>query len=455
MTDDVITEDHTFYLLDSPIRINPANSDYLSFEGNLTIEAGVVVEIAENKGISFDGGVNANNYCTKFTAIGGTSPAERITITSDVSLNTNALWHGLAFTSDCNGVGEADRHTLTNVDISNTLHSAITAGSRPADVNGPSCGTATQDCDVGEFKMDGMTFTNVDSAFSHGSGQGTVVTMSNFAVTDARSACFDFAQNTVATLTGTASNPSTMTNCNTNYEHDGGAIVDEPGSTAGSLTLSNVEITDSYVSLIRVDLQKVTITDVDVYVNNGAQSAVTYAADQAWSDINGGVSLGLTHGTGGEVEITNLNAGSYHHGFIHANSVIKLTNVDLGNDWAYDFQGLADTSQNQPNPGAHYFDINPLNGQVTNAQGTTGVNSVFDGFSAPSMTMFRTFPGTFNNINIDGDIKFSQFPSGTYTDAIELTDIDSQLLEIDGCEANVIIRAVSYTHLTLPTNSLV
>ena len=34
--------------------------------------------------------------------------------------------------------------------------------------------------------MNDMTFTNVASAFAHGSGQGTVVTMSNFAVTDAR-----------------------------------------------------------------------------------------------------------------------------------------------------------------------------------------------------------------------------------------------------------------------------
>ena len=52
--------------------------------------------------------------------------------------------------------------------------------------------------------MDDVTFSNVDAAFSHGSGQGTVVTMSNFAVTDARRSCFDFAENTVATLTGVA-----------------------------------------------------------------------------------------------------------------------------------------------------------------------------------------------------------------------------------------------------------
>ena len=141
------------------------------------------------------------------------------------------------------------------VDISNTNHAAITAGSRPADPNGPTRGTSSQNCDIGEFLMDDVTYSNVDSAFSHGSGQGTVVTMTNFAVTDARSACFNFAENTVATLTGTALNPSTMTRCNTNNLEWGGAIVNAPGSTGGELTLEYVNIEDSLVSLIRIDLQ--------------------------------------------------------------------------------------------------------------------------------------------------------------------------------------------------------
>ena len=93
--------------------------------------------------------------------------------------------------------------------------------------------------------MNDVTFTNVESAFSHGSGQGTQVTMSNFAVTDSRSACFNFAENTIATLTGTAGNPSTMTRCNTNFNDWGGAIVNYPGSTSGSLTVEYVDIVDS------------------------------------------------------------------------------------------------------------------------------------------------------------------------------------------------------------------
>ena len=97
----------------------------------------------------------------------------------------------MAFTSDCGGTTVEDRHMITSTDFSNTNHAAITAGSRPADANGPSCGTSTQDCDIGEFTMDDVTFSNVESAFSHGSGQGTVVTMSNFAVNNARGSCFN------------------------------------------------------------------------------------------------------------------------------------------------------------------------------------------------------------------------------------------------------------------------
>ena len=46
-----ILQDTTFYLIDSPIKINPTG-DYLSIAADLTIEAGVEVIVAENKGIS-------------------------------------------------------------------------------------------------------------------------------------------------------------------------------------------------------------------------------------------------------------------------------------------------------------------------------------------------------------------------------------------------------------------
>jgi hypothetical protein len=152
--------------------------------------------------------------------------------------------------------------------------------------------------------MKDVTYSNVDSAFSHGSGQGTVVTMSNFAVNNARSACFNFAENTIATLTGTAGSPSTMNGCNTDGYSWGGAVVNMPGSTSGELIMSYVDIVDSDVSLIRVDLQKVTISDVTATTTNNVN----------WS----GVSIALSHGTNSEVMITNFDAQNYHHGWICA-----------------------------------------------------------------------------------------------------------------------------------------
>ena len=92
-------------------------------------------------------------------------------------------WHSPAIVY---GSTVEDRHVISSTDFSNTEYAAITAGSRPADPSGPSCGTPQQGCDTGEFTMDDVTFTNVESAFSHGSGQGTVVAMSNFAVNEAR-----------------------------------------------------------------------------------------------------------------------------------------------------------------------------------------------------------------------------------------------------------------------------
>ena len=175
-----------------------------------------------------------------------------------------------------------DRHVFNNVDFSNTEYAAITAGSRPAPkLDGTaqdaalSCGDAANDCDAGEFIMNGVTFTNVESAFSHGSGQGTTVTLDNFAVTDARNACFNFAENTIATLTGSASTPSTMTRCNTNNNWWGGAVVSMPGSSAGSLTMSHVDITESFVSGIRTDLKTVSIDNVHI-VNNNNQYPIRY-----------------------------------------------------------------------------------------------------------------------------------------------------------------------------------
>ena len=60
-----------------------------------------------------------------------------------------------------------------------------------------------------------------------------------------------------------------MTRCNTNNNDWGGAVVGVSGSTAGSLTMEYVNIHDSFVTLIRTDLQMITISDVTATMSNG------------------------------------------------------------------------------------------------------------------------------------------------------------------------------------------
>jgi hypothetical protein len=61
----------------------------------------------------------------------------------------------------CTGTDE--RHTLSYVDFANTTDAAIAAGSRHGH-------SPISNANVGNFTMDHVTFTNVDSAFEHGSG---------------------------------------------------------------------------------------------------------------------------------------------------------------------------------------------------------------------------------------------------------------------------------------------
>ena len=414
-----ITEDETWYLIDSPIKVNPA-SGYLSISANLTIEAGVSVIVAEGKGISFDGGLNADGFCTGLTAIGTTT--DRITFDSDKTFNAGALWNGLAFTDDCGGSGVANRHKLEQVDISNTEYAAITTGSRgKGDENYPKCGTNQQDCDVGEFEMDGVTFTNVATAINHGSGQGTAVTLNNFAVTDARDACFNFAANTVAVLKGTAGNPSTMTRCNTNLNYWGGAVVNNPGSNAGSLTMEYIDIVDSEISLIRTDLQKVTISDVTATMTNGDLNYRVTGKSQ-WAYDNSGVHLGLSHAAGSEVEITNFQAPGYTQGWIYAANKVVLDNVDLGNKF-HQRSCVHDQS---------------ICWHFQQCTGSVGADSVFDTLTVPELTMFRTYPGTANAITVSGEFKIAEFGLNGYTDPIEFTatSVGGKFI-VDGCNANV------------------
>ena len=71
--------------------------------------------------------------------------------------------------------------------------------------------------------MSDVTFTNVGAVFTHGSGQGTVVTMTDFSVDGVDEACFNFPENSVATLID-----GDIKNCNTLGRSWAGAIVNFP-----------------------------------------------------------------------------------------------------------------------------------------------------------------------------------------------------------------------------------
>ena len=421
-----INVDTIWYLVDSPIRVNPTDSSgYLSVNANLEIEAGVEVIVAPGKGISFDSGF-VNGACTQFTA-GDSSQAGRVTFDADQSSAAPGVvdtWHGLAFTDECQGA-TTDRHTFENVDISNTEYAAITAGSRPAP-NQPaqySCGTSSQDCNVGEFDLTGMTFTNVDSAFAHGSGQGTVMTMSNFDINGARSACFNFAENTIATLSGTPSDKSTMVDCNSDNTDWGGAVVAQPGSTGGSLTMSNIDITDSLRTVVRVDFKTVVISSVDA--TSTANQDPNYAAGQ-WATDNSGVSLGLSYATGASVDISDFSAPNYHHGWIYAAGSVSMTNVDLGTGWANN----------------HYFDVMPF-GSSGSTAGATGADATFDNVNVPNLYMHRTFPGTFHDITTSGVLNF--YGMNTFAESVEMTgsSVIGGEVGVDGCGSNVKITGAT------------
>ena len=258
-----ITADPNWDLTDSPIRINPS-SKYLVVSSDLTIEPGVEIQIAAGKGISFDGG------CTKFFANGSATAPINFT-----GMN-GADWLGMAFTNECTTAGGTDdRHVFKNVNFNDTTDSVFRSGSRH-DGTGPSCGSATADCNTGNFTMSDVTFENVGSVFTHGSGQGTSVSMTDFTVSGVTGSCFDFAENTVAVLM-----EGTVTNCNTAGTATDGAVMSVPGSTSGLLHMENMSFTNSYKNFIDVDLEDLFLSNVTVVSpsTSGATSGSAITSD--------------------------------------------------------------------------------------------------------------------------------------------------------------------------------
>jgi len=416
---DDITVDTTWFAIDSPIKVTPSSSSgYLSVIGDaeLNIEPGVEIIVTAGNGISFD------SPCASLNALG--TIANPITFdTSTEEPNTDAeLWYGLAFTDEC--TDKDDRHVLSNVKISNTQYAAITAGSRPTGQSGFSCGTATQDCNVGEFVMTNMEYNNVESAFSHGSGQGTVVSMNGFTVNNARHSCFNFAENTVATLTGTVANPSTMNGCNTDKVSDGGAIVvDTPGSTEGELILVNVDITNSYVSLIDVDFKSVRISYVqaimDIDGDGVADTPVTPA--NYWNALT----LDYT-GAAGSTDLNNFYYSGYSSGisYISSSQEIILKNVETDG----------------------HLEINPWGSNPPQgAVGPSGVSASLDGVTANIIVLHNFHPAIIDDVNA-ASLEWTGLTS--YTQKIKASDITvSGRVTINGCGMDLELSSSSIGQL--------
>ena len=383
-----ITEDTTWDLEDSPVRLNPSN-DYLSISAELTIQPGVVIQVASNKGISFDGA------CDQMMINGNSS--HHVVFEG---LN-NATWLGMAFTDSCpaatDPTGTDNRHVFSYVDFKNTSDNtattafeegaAIVAGSRHGD-------TPSDNGNVGNFTMDHVTFTNVRAAFTHGSGLGTVVSMTEFSVNGASGSCFDFAANSVVSLT-----EGVMTNCNTGAGANNGTIHNTGTSSAGSLFLENVTITNSLRNLIDVDLTTVTVSNVTVSTPLNSSSAYD------------GHAFASAAGANSEVVLNNFDASGYSSVLIHAMHKVMLTDVDFGSTSMSLYPGGV-SSPSSPGP--------------------YGDNAVFDDITAGIVVLRNIQPGTFDNVTSD-DLSITGNPIAGNSDIIFMNNLVADEVRVVGC----------------------
>ena len=368
----------------SPYRVSP-NSDFLSVTGgDLTIEEGTTVQVAQGKGISIDGA------CDSVIASG--SADKRIVFEGQ----SGAEWKGLSFTDDCTTTGGTDdRHVFSYVDFNNTSTAAISAGSRHGDYNAYCADSAggTRPCysnsNVGNFTLSHVTFTNVETAIRHGSGQGTGFTMNDFSISGADKACINLPSSADAMI-----KEGTMTNCNTDGESWGGAIVNYPGSTGGMLHVENVTIENAYVNLIDTDLQHVTVSNVSATVTSGATQS--------------GTVLSSDFGVASEVKLYNFDADDYSSASINALGHINMTDVDFGS---------ADLT------------IAP-GGSSSTANGPSGDNAVIDDVTAGDMLIYRMQPSIFADVT-SGHVDFSG--NAITTDAMVVTNLDSGRFGVAGC----------------------
>ena len=81
--------------------------------------------------------------------------------------------------------------------------------------------------------------------------------MNDFSINGADKACINLPTSANAMI-----KEGTMTNCNTDGESWGGAIVNYTGSTGGMLHVENVTIENAYVNLIDTDLQHLSLIHI-------------------------------------------------------------------------------------------------------------------------------------------------------------------------------------------------
>ncbi len=305
-----------------------------------------------------------------------------------------ATWKGLAFTAACS-TGTDDRHEMSYVDFANTTDAAIAAGSRHGS-------SPSSNANVGNFTMDHVTFSNVGTAFKHGSGQGTVMTMSDFEINDASGACFDLAEDSEVTL-----RDGEMTDCNSGGNSWGGAVINYPGSTSGSLILENIDIEDSLVNLVDVDFANVWISNLTATSANGQSGSVLGAAGS---------------GTGSTLYIYNMDAPDYSDASIESLDSIEMEMVDWGS---------ADVS------------IAP-GGTSSTAAGPSGTSASIDDLTAGDLTMTRFAP-TLDDLSIGALSILGNSPS---SDGIMGANWDTEGIAVSGCGYNVLGDTVTTDYIS-------
>ena len=374
-----ITQDTTWDLSLSPIRIVPQNGDYIRVTGDLTIEPGVEIQFADGKGIDMAGA--CNNLIMK-----GNDTAEgRITATS-IGSGTGL---GFAFTNGgCTTANNDDRHEFEYVDFLN-LSTAISAGSRHG--NSPH-----YNGNVGNFTMSDVTFTNVGTAISHGSGQGTGIDLSGVTITGASDDCISLPDDAVLTWVGGGA-----TDCNTMQHAGSAAIYTGQGS---SVTLEDVDF-ESYANGIIGGAADIWMSNVTI--------------NSASTSTQSGIALGQTgtQTSGTSLDIYNVDATGFNQALrSHATDDISIDTLS-GNNVLLAPGGTSSTVL-----GASQYAISNVD-------------------LSGNFAMTRTTPESMDNIDLDGYLEFSG--TAAAADKVMITDLTADGISVVGCGWNVDARDVT------------